>query len=239
MKKGRLVALCVAMLWAALTSAQTTGRLEGVCIAPDDLGLPGVTVEISSPSMQGTRVDVTDAEGHFRFPAIPPGDYQLTAALDGFTIARQEQVHVGLDRQVALKVSMKPAAFEGEIEVTSESPVIDVSSPEVGTNFGSEALASMPLDRDFTAVLQVLGGVQYEDDTTEGFAIYGSTGAENSYVIQLCHRRCRHHRDRARPPRQDHQHGVRRRGAGQDRRLRRRVGPGHRRRGQRDHEVGR
>ena len=46
--------------------------------------MPGVTVTISSPSMQGARTAVTNEEGAYRFPAIPPGDYEFTYELAGF-----------------------------------------------------------------------------------------------------------------------------------------------------------
>jgi hypothetical protein len=163
--------------------AQTTGHIEGTVTDPDGLFLPGATVEIASLSMQGTRIDVSDADGKFRFTAIPPGEYSLTASLGGFGTVHHEDVDVGLDRHVTLRIEMKLAAFEEVVEVTGEAPLVDVTTAELGTNFDQQDLTSMPLARNFTAIANVLAGVQYEDDTTNGFAIYGSTGAENVYII--------------------------------------------------------
>ena len=38
--------------------------------------------------MQGTRTDLTSAEGVYRFSAIPPGDYKVTYELAGFETQR-------------------------------------------------------------------------------------------------------------------------------------------------------
>ena len=38
--------------------------------------LPGVTVTATSPSMIGALTPVTNENGHYRFPAVPPGEYR-------------------------------------------------------------------------------------------------------------------------------------------------------------------
>jgi len=161
-------------------SAQSTGFITGTVVDADGQPLPGVTVTVDSVKMQGTRATVTDAGGLFRFPAVPPGVYTVTTALSGFGTVRQEEVDVDLGRTVTLRVTMQAAAFEEVLEVTGEAPLVDVTATELGVNFDAEQLTSMPLGRNFTAVTATLGGAQ-EDET--GYALYGSTGAENSYII--------------------------------------------------------
>ena len=62
----------------------TTGSINGKVSDATGGVLPGVTVTITSPSMQGTRTDSSGTDGGFRFPAVPPGDYKLTFELAGF-----------------------------------------------------------------------------------------------------------------------------------------------------------
>src|SRR5262245_20083922 len=84
MKASRwLPAFALALCWAASAFGQTTGRLEGR-ITTEGTPLPGVTVTVTSPNLQGDRVQVTDERGEFRFPSLPPGTYQLRTALEGF-----------------------------------------------------------------------------------------------------------------------------------------------------------
>ena len=59
---------------AAQTVSSTTGAINGKVTDESDAALPGVTITISSPSMQGTRNTVSGGDGTFRFPAIAPGD---------------------------------------------------------------------------------------------------------------------------------------------------------------------
>ena len=75
MKRIVACVLALAATIAAPAFAQvsaTTGSINGKVSDATGGVLPGVTVTISSPNMQGTRTDVTDQQGDYRFPAVPP-----------------------------------------------------------------------------------------------------------------------------------------------------------------------
>src|SRR3954469_4715107 len=73
------------LLVAAGAYAQgTTGALTGT-VTQAGANLPGVTVTISSPTLQVTRTTVTNENGDYNFAAIPPGPYKVTSALPGLS----------------------------------------------------------------------------------------------------------------------------------------------------------
>src|SRR5215470_17458756 len=84
--------LCV-MLLTSLLSAGTafaqsvsSGVIEGTIKDESNLVLPGVTITISSPSLQvGSSTQVSDASGNYKFVDLPAGTYQLKAELPGFS----------------------------------------------------------------------------------------------------------------------------------------------------------
>ena len=75
------IAVLVALI-AISAFAQTTASLTGD-VTTDGKPLPGVTVTISSPNLQGTRTAVTGDNGGFSFSGLPPGDYKVTYELSG------------------------------------------------------------------------------------------------------------------------------------------------------------
>src|SRR6266511_3793661 len=145
--------------WAQTVSA-TTGAINGKVTDESDAALPGVTITIASPSMQGTRTTMTSEDGSYRFPAIPPGSYRLTYELGGFGTVVREGVIVGLGFTATVNAEMKVAALQETVTVTGQSPVVDVTSTTSATNFTSERLAALPNARDFWTVLAAAPAVQ-------------------------------------------------------------------------------
>lgn len=183
--KGFVVVAALLAL-APLAFGQTTGSIQGQVVDDQGAPLPGVTVTASSPSLQGQQVSVTDAGGAFRFPALPPGTYNITAQLEGFNTVEQVNVALGIDQTRNLSFTMS-GAFGGEITVTGAAPIVDTTTQQTGVNVSSEQFQNLPLARDVYAVAQVatgVTGVDQQGTTAIGPRFYGSTGAENQYVIE-------------------------------------------------------
>jgi hypothetical protein len=162
----------------AFAQNATTGAVVGK-VAQGGTPLPGVTLELKSPAMQGTRTEVSDSQGQFRFTLLPPGVYNLTASLSGFNPVNQKDIQVGLNRTVTLDVAISPQVSE-QITVVSAAPVVDVTSAAGGVNVTSQTLQTLPVARNFTAGATLAPGVQGD---ASGATVYGSSGAENEYVI--------------------------------------------------------
>lgn len=67
-----------------LCQSRETGAIVGTVMDEEEVPLPGVTLTLTSPNLIGTRTAITDTEGGFRFPSLPPGVYTLKAELPGF-----------------------------------------------------------------------------------------------------------------------------------------------------------
>ncbi|MEO8218288.1 MAG: TonB-dependent receptor, partial [Acidobacteriota bacterium] len=141
--------------------------------------LPGVTVSLSSPALQGSKTAITDSDGRFRFPSLTPGDYALEAALSGFQTASRSGITVGLGKTVTIETTMT-AAFQEQITVSGAPPTVDVTSTKTGANISSEMIQSLPVARNFYGLTSIAPGVTQD---AVGASIQGSTGAENAYII--------------------------------------------------------
>src|SRR5437867_3482996 len=172
--------LVLSLLLAVSAFAQTseTGAIVGK-VTQNGTGLPGVTIEVRSPALQGVRTDVTDAQGNFRFSLLPPGDYSMNASLSGFNTVKQSNIRVGLGRVVTLDVTMAAAVSE-TITVTGAAPVVDVTSAASGANITAQTMQTLPIARNFVAAAQVAPGTGGD---ASGTTVYGSSGAENEYII--------------------------------------------------------
>lgn len=173
-----LLVAAVLMATGLFAQTSTSGSITGTL--RDASGpLPGVTVEITSPNLQGSKVEVTDNKGGFRFSLVPPGNYTLSANLSGYSPVKQTGIEVGLGRTVTLDVTMSQAVAE-QITVTASAPVVDTQSASSGANVTSEMFETLPVARNFYSVAQIAPGTGSDN---AGTTFHGSTGAENQYII--------------------------------------------------------
>ncbi len=177
------VFLLIALASAGL--AQTTGGIVGRVTDENGGGLPGVTVQVESAVLQGSRVTTTDQDGHYRLTLLPPGEYVLTFQLAGFG-PEQQKTPVGLDRDTTVNTNLRPSEAE-EITVVSDSAVIDLRSTELGVNLDQKAIESLPTGRNYSSMAQFVPGVTSDanpDNSSQStISVYGSSGAENTFIV--------------------------------------------------------
>ncbi len=179
------LSVCLLLLVPVAVFAQTTGTVDGTVTDQSNAPLPGVTVELTSPNLQGTRTAVTSADGRYRFPAVPPGPYKVTAELAGFGKV-EKRATVTLDSTATVNLSL-PLSTTAEITVTGEAPMVDVTSTTQGTNYSAKVIDKLPVGRNYADIVFTQPGVQADFGETQGrslaISIYGSTSSENLFLI--------------------------------------------------------
>jgi len=168
-------------------AAQTTGSIAGRVTDSSGALLPGVTVEATSPALQGMRIGVSDITGLYRLPLLPPGSYTVAFTLSGFAPKKNASVPVSLGKETTVDTVLSPSMTES-ITVGSFAPPIDTTSNTLGTNFNATQIETLPTQRDYASVAQVTPGVstdaiQSDDKQTPTISVYGSSGAENAFYI--------------------------------------------------------
>ena len=170
------------LLIAPLVFAQTTGEIRGTSRDSNGGSLPGVSVEAKSPALQGTKTAVTGNDGGYRISLLPPGEYTVSFALAGFGRV-EKKAAVQLDKTVVVDATLSLSQRE-EVVVSGQAPVIDATSSSTGANFTSDFIKTLPVGRGFQSVaIKTPGVVQGFGQDSNNFNVHGSTGAENSFVI--------------------------------------------------------
>jgi hypothetical protein len=157
-----LVFMAVILLLAPAVFSQSkeTGAIRGVVTDDQDSPLPGVNVTISGANLMGVRAFVTDAQGEFRFPALPPGSYDIKFELSGFGTVVRESVRLNTTATLTLDVQMKPAALSEEVTVIAQSPTIDVKSTETASvTLSNEILRNVPNNQFTSDIVNLAPGV--------------------------------------------------------------------------------
>jgi hypothetical protein len=174
------VLLGVLLLAGPVAAQETRGAIEGIVKDTSGAVLPGATIEATSEA--GTFTAVTDAAGIYRFPALNPGRYEISAALQGFVTARSAPVFVEVGKLLKVDLALQVAGVAESVQVTAESPTIDVKQSTAATNLRADAIERMPKGRDFTSLVTLAPGANSES-RSGGLSIDGASAAENKYYL--------------------------------------------------------
>jgi hypothetical protein len=170
-----LTALCFGVLPAAAQDFR--GRINGTVTDNTGAVLPGVTVTVSSPALIQPQVQVTSAEGDYRFLALPPGLYTVDFELTGFQSVKRTDIRVVINQTLSVDQQLQVATLQETVTVTGESPVVDTSTTTMGTNFTRELLTEIPNARDVWAAMAAAPGMQMTQYDVGG----SRTGNQTTY----------------------------------------------------------
>jgi hypothetical protein len=173
--------LAIAMLLcaAALVAQSTTGTLVGT-VTSDGKPLPGVTVTVTSPALQGSRTTVTGDAGGYHFPALPPGDYTVTFDLEGMHRIEKSAV-VGLSQTARSDAEMTLTSLAEEITVTASAPP-EVETTEIAASFNVETINQLPTGRTIDDIVALAPGVT-EAGPNDQITISGSMSFESLFLV--------------------------------------------------------
>jgi hypothetical protein len=186
--RSRLVWICavVAMLAAPLpgSAQRTTGDIRGVITDDSGAVLPGVTVTLRGPAVQGTPTTISNEQGVYRFPNLAPGIYEIEVELAGFANKKQTGIQVSLGATQEVPVQMAVSTQQETITVVAEAPVVDSASTEITTNYNREWVENAPVRRfTFFDLINNSPGVAAATATSSRSSSFGSATNENLYLL--------------------------------------------------------
>ncbi len=172
--------LTMTLTFVPLALAQLEqGRLTGVVTDAQGAVLPGVTVTATSPSLLGANTAVTEGDGRYLFPSLPSGRYTLQYELSGFQTVRRENIVLALGQTLSVDMQLQLATLQETVTVSAESPVVDVTTTRVGSDFSGEKLVGIPSATDLWATLAQAPGVRMLGFDTGGSHKSQQTGYES------------------------------------------------------------
>lgn len=175
---GRFAAVAAMLLvlstGAAMAQLQS-GNLYGKVADQTGAILPGVTVTLDTGS--APQVQVTNAQGEFRFLSLSPGNYKIKAELQGFSTVEYPNISINIGRNTSIEVTLN-SAVEETITVTSESPLLDEKAIRTGNTVSQNELQKIPTARDPWTVLSATPGVLVDRVNVGG----NESGQQSSYV---------------------------------------------------------
>jgi hypothetical protein len=179
-----LLSLVVAVLLfsplPALAQIGQTGTLTGTVTDSTGAVLPGATITVTSDALiGGSRTATSDANGTYRFPALPPGRYLVAVEMPSFKKWEQE-ARLELGQTISIDPKLELGGLTETVNISGESPQVDVTSSAAQKNLTTDVMENIPFSSRFGPGAMLLSpGVN-----PNNYSSYGSGGSSsNSYMI--------------------------------------------------------
>lgn len=195
-----------AMLFCALIVAQSVGAfaqadvstatLKGAVTDPQGAVVAGATITAKSVERGTTRMTETNSDGIYQILSLQPGIYQVRVEAQGFETSVFNNVTLSVGQTAALDAQLKVGAINTVIEITTESPVIEVERTQQANSISSRQVENLPNSgRTFQTYVYTLPGVANSNApraqlagrvtgfATSGFSIGGSNGRNNLVTV--------------------------------------------------------
>ena len=156
-----LVGLMLAVSPAVQLSAQVTGAtLSGTVTDNSGAVLAGAQVVIENLSTEIRRKSVTNDDGVYSAPNLPPGSYELTVAAPGFATASRKGITLNVGGNQIIDVQMRVGKVSEQVEVDERAPTLQLASSEITTVVDSQTVRELPLNgRSWTDLAALQPGV--------------------------------------------------------------------------------
>jgi hypothetical protein len=120
-------------------------RVQGQITDESRGALPGATVTLLNEATGVGSDRVTDAEGRYRFDFVDPGNYSISAALQGFRASSQKGVRVPQRGDVTVDLLMGLATVAETITVQGSSPLVQFNSSSSDLTIERQLIDQVPI----------------------------------------------------------------------------------------------
>src|ERR1700687_5055356 len=172
------LAIAISSSIPTLLSAQgTAGRIVGRVADSSGAILPGTKVTLVNKATNVSRDTKTNDNGDYDFVEVPVGTYRLEFDLTGFKKNVRRGVSLDIHQVITLNMTMHVGATQEVVDVTSEAPLVETTSTQLGAVVGDRAVSELPLNsRDTYQFLQLQPGVMSTAGSSNSI-VYGSNNA--------------------------------------------------------------
>ncbi|HEX6737047.1 MAG TPA: TonB-dependent receptor, partial [Vicinamibacteria bacterium] len=158
---GVLTAAAVLTAGRPLAAQNVGGSLQGRITDTGDAGIPAAQVTVRNTATGATWQLATDATGRYFIPLLPPGDYEVRVALQGFQTVERRGIRLGVGQDALVNLTLEVGRVAEELVVEADVSGVNLTSGAVSGLVGEQEIRDLPLNgRSFQQLALLQPGVQ-------------------------------------------------------------------------------
>ena len=187
-----LLFLWLAVVYSPLSLAQGLGSIVGRVTDPSGAAVASARVTAIEQDTGFSRSAISDTEGLYVLPSIPPATYSVSVEATGFSTSRQPGVTLLADQALTVNVALRLGAATEVVTVTGLESQVDTSTSTLKQIVEQERISELPLNGRNAATLTLLvagavnspngGADQGATKTFPGAVTYSANGTRQDTI---------------------------------------------------------
>ena len=178
--------LCAVLASRATARPQTaTGEVNGTVTDNSGAAVSDATAKLTNEETKISKEARTNSSGYYVFIHVQPGTYVLSVEKSGFKVANVTAFGVQVNQTLTQNITLQVGAVNETVVVSTETPLLQTSSSEIGTVIEERQVKELPLNgRNFTQLMILTPGITpvatAQGSTSVGSQDAGITGIPNT-----------------------------------------------------------
>ena len=174
----------IAAAQAALAQESASSGIVGQVLDSTRGALPGASVTVINTGTNAQRTAVTDNDGRFSIPNLPPAVYLIRVELSGFQTVELKDVRLTNGEIGRPQILLGLANVAENVTVTGQSPLLQIANASVSQTISQKQIEDLPVaGRNMLAFAALSAGV-----TPQSFnrgTQFGAAGSSRSQYVTI------------------------------------------------------
>lgn len=178
---------------ASLSLLAQTASVTGRVTDPSGGVIPTANVLLVNTATSVEYKGLTNNEGYFLVPTLPPGDYRITIDKTGFKSVRQTGIKLDVGQVARIDYVLQVGAVSESVEVSAQVLLLDSETSSLGQVVSGRQVTELPLlGRNAYSLAALVPGVRtsvgmndlpVDQISTVSASINGSRAGQNEFLL--------------------------------------------------------
>lgn len=161
----RIVSIAIATLVFGIglpVFGQTFGEINGAVRDTSGGNIAGVQVTVTNTATNVSRSAISNEDGIYSFPALPPGPYAVKAEKAGFKTVTRTKIELEVQQSARIDIELPVGQVNESVEVSASGQLLATEDATIGTVIENKRIVELPLNgRNYLQLVSLAPNVSY------------------------------------------------------------------------------
>lgn len=144
-KAAALFTLAAAFFALTVPAQVTTATITGRVADAQGSVVPGAKVTVTNRDTAAERSVISNSDGEYTVPSLPPGRYNVTAEAANFSRTVVENVEALVGSRSTVNFDLKAGNISETVTITGAAPLVETTKSELDQSISPKEIENLPL----------------------------------------------------------------------------------------------